>query len=396
MTAPWITVPPEVSSALLSTGPGPSSLQAAATAWRSLGGQYASAAEELTAMLEEVSAGAWEGPSAESYVAAHAPYLAWLAKASADCAGMATQHEAVAAAYLAALATMPTLAQLAANHANHGVLLATNFFGINTIPITLNEADYVRMWIQAAATMSLYEAASGMELAAAPRTAPAPVLLNAGVGAASAPAVPAALPIIIEILIQIILVLLELAFAVVAYTIIIALVLPLVILAEAITLTLVAIILSPLLLVIAPPVALIGVPTALATSLSTSLPIGITQYLADQASVAAEPIEVAADLGAVAARPGLAPLPAESSAVRPVTNEPPGARSASAPANTPASVLATDRGAGTFGFTGTVGKESVGQPAGLTVLGGGGELGDNPRVPLLPASWGPNLVSQAS
>lgn len=201
MTFPmWFAVPPEVPSAWLSTGMGPGPLLAAARAWHALAAQYTEIATELASVLAAVQASSWQGPSADRFVVAHQPFRYWLTHAATVATTAAAAHETAAAGYTSALGGMPTLAELAANHAMHGALVTTNFFGVNTIPIALNEADYLRMWIQAATVMSHYQAVAHESVAATPSTPPAPQIVTSAASSAASSSFPDPTKLILQLL----------------------------------------------------------------------------------------------------------------------------------------------------------------------------------------------------
>ena len=134
------------------------------------------AAQELGDLLAAVQAGTWQGPSAEAFVAAHVPYLAWLLQNSANSTAAALESDTVAAAYTAAVCGDADPGGDSTNNALTLQLEATNFFGVNTIPIALNELDYLRMWLQAATAMAIYEAVSETAMTWTPPTAPPPAI----------------------------------------------------------------------------------------------------------------------------------------------------------------------------------------------------------------------------
>lgn len=181
----WHAMPPEVTTARLMVGAGPAPMMQAAAGWEALGAALETQAVELAAILAALAA-SWTGASGERAVAAAMPTVTWLQTVAAQAQKRGAQAAAQAAAYTAAMATTPSLPEIAANHVTRATLMATNFFGINMVPIGMKETDYfVRMWNQAAGAMDVYQAQTSSNTVFEPLP-PAKLIVDPGAGEAAA------------------------------------------------------------------------------------------------------------------------------------------------------------------------------------------------------------------
>jgi PPE-repeat protein len=136
----FITVPPEVTSALIHSGPGAESLIAASGAWQQLGTNLEDSAENYAAALSSLGE-TWHGPSSAAMVEAVEPYLAWLQTTAPQCEQTAASAMAAAAAVNSVRAAVVPTAQVTANRMQLVQLLATDQFGSNLPAIADNEAE---------------------------------------------------------------------------------------------------------------------------------------------------------------------------------------------------------------------------------------------------------------
>jgi PPE-repeat protein len=155
----FTTLPPEITSALIHTGPGAESLIAASAAWQQLGTTLEDSAENYGATLSSLT-GTWHGPSSATMVQAVEPYVTWLRTTAQQTQQIATSAQAAAAAYNSVRASVVPTAEVTANRTRLVQLLATNGFGRNLPAIAETEAEYQSMWANNSAAMSRYQAAS--------------------------------------------------------------------------------------------------------------------------------------------------------------------------------------------------------------------------------------------
>ena len=168
----FTTLPPEVTSALIHSGPGAESLIAASGAWQQLGANLEDSAENYAAALSSLTE-TWQGPSSAAMAQAVQPYLTWLQTTAQQAQQTASSAMAAAAAFNSARAAVVPTAQVVANRMQLVELLATNGFGRNLPAIAENEAQYQSMWANNSAAMNRYQAASSQATTLPQFTSPA-------------------------------------------------------------------------------------------------------------------------------------------------------------------------------------------------------------------------------
>ncbi|OBB86880.1 hypothetical protein A5760_03405 [Mycobacterium colombiense] len=180
MIPAFVFFPPEINSALIFGGPGAGPLFEAASAWDGLAVELSSSASSFHTTVSDLAGGAWTGPSSMSMTAAAAPYVEWLIIAAAQAEVAALQARIAALAFEGALVATVPLPQVLANRARLLVLIATNFFGINTAAIAQTELEYVEMWAQDVAAMLGYHAGAQSMAQALPEFSVPPAALGGG------------------------------------------------------------------------------------------------------------------------------------------------------------------------------------------------------------------------
>jgi PPE-repeat protein len=166
-------LPPEFNSARMYSGPGSSSLQAAASAWNGLAAELQSAAQGYGTVITQLSSDEWTGTASAAMASAAQPYVTWMQQTAAEAEQAATQARAAAAAYEQAFAATVAPPLIAANRAETAQAVQANVFGQYTPLIAQLEAQYGQMWAQDAAAMYSYAGQSASAAQVTPFAAPA-------------------------------------------------------------------------------------------------------------------------------------------------------------------------------------------------------------------------------
>ncbi len=175
--------PPEITSALIHSGPGPGSLLTAANAWRQLAIELGHTAADYASTVAGIP---WQGPSATAMTASTLPYVAWLHTTSLQAAQMSMAATTMASSFAVTQAAVVHPSVVTANRTLLAHLIATNLFGINFPAIVATEAQYMQMWAGNTTAMLGYQATSLQTMAMPTFNPPSPMTTPTATGAQTA------------------------------------------------------------------------------------------------------------------------------------------------------------------------------------------------------------------
>jgi PPE-repeat protein len=184
------TLPPEISAALIHSGPGAGSLIQASAAWESLGIELEESLPGYGTVLSTLGE-AWGGPSQAAMMRAVEPFLTWLDTTAQQCEQIASSMRAVAAAFELTRRNVVFPIQVAANRTRLAQLIATNWLGTNFAAIAETDAQYEGMWVNNSAAMYRY-AATSAQATRLPQFSSPPAIVSPTAAAAQATASSAA------------------------------------------------------------------------------------------------------------------------------------------------------------------------------------------------------------
>ncbi len=153
-------LPPEVSSALIYSGPGSSSLTAAASAWNAVAAELASTAQGLDTVVTQLAGDSWLGPASAAMVEAVQPYVEWVSTTAGQAEHAATQAQSAAAAFETVFASVVPPPLIAANRAELAQAVSANVFGQYNNLISQLEAQYAEFWSQNSSALYSYASSS--------------------------------------------------------------------------------------------------------------------------------------------------------------------------------------------------------------------------------------------
>jgi PPE-repeat protein len=154
------SLPPDVTSALIYTGPGSTSYTTAASAWNAIAAELQTYAAGINNVVTELSSEEWLGVSSSAMASAVAPFLQWAQTTAAQAEQNATSASSAAAAYEQVFASVVPPPVIALNRAQLLKATVTNIFGQNNNVISQLESQYQGYWAQNSSALNTYQTQS--------------------------------------------------------------------------------------------------------------------------------------------------------------------------------------------------------------------------------------------